>query len=866
VTGRSVARIARSQAARLKHTLMQPFNKHRKIFHRGHVDEITQDGALRGWVFDAETLKGRVQIGLYVGDTLLDVSYADQIRRDVAGVHDCEVECGFLITVTDKMLEKVQSHADQAVELRTMGQRVTVIGTVDMSVDLSNPAAHADDTTACAHALASDLDLITQLMDDLPDAQRTGDAAPGPIQRAPLEIHHKMFNTDEVIPEVGLSGHPAYLDYVRYRYRMDEVYKVAPGMDAADRYLYWYITSYRGQEKRRVPLSRGLLDHLNAPLVMGGAQHTLSRVMWWRLNGRPDLMAKLNLNDRDQFIDLLFWWAHQDVRHMNFEDCLVPDRFADLLRGVHPSRRLDAYPLSYFTERYFKDSPRLRFLRPGTAQGRKTLALSMLVSAISSPDLLRYIPRRIISQLLADGADGAPSDLAAFVMQMHAARTDTAGAQDAAAPTAPPALTRHRYAALLRMRDFDLDSYSFLTRDTDGNRFEAAAMPPPNPHARRVDVQLIGPLAKASGLGQATRLSADILRATGLDVRGVDFDLDNPAPEGFSSDTMIEDYGPARINMIHLNAESIPLAFAYQPDVFSGAYNIGYFFWELDKPAFCHYLGMDMLDEIWVSTEYGVQIYKADANGKPVVNVGMCYEDITDITRPEARAFVNRRFQFDDSHYVCLVAFDSFSFVQRKNPVSVLKAFQKAFEGVPEARLVVKTQNRDSVFDSVQVNLWDQVDAIITSDPRIQVINETLSYRDLLQLKAGSDCYITLHKSEGWGFGMIEAMNLGVPVVCTAYSGNMDFCSDDTAWLVDYDEVPLRQEEYIFVRRGSRWAEPKVDHAAQQLRAAFDNPDQRAAKAQAAQDHIKANFSTSAIALRYGARLRDILAKEGSKT
>ena len=76
-----------------------------------------------------------------------------------------------------------------------------------------------------------------------------------------------------------------------------------------------------------------------------------------------------------------------------------------------------------------------------------------------------------------------------------------------------------------------------MTRDEAGNRFEAAALPPVDPKAREVDVQLIGPLAKASGLGQATRLSADILRATGLDVRGVDFDLDNPAPEGFSSAT-----------------------------------------------------------------------------------------------------------------------------------------------------------------------------------------------------------------------------------------------------------------------------------------------------------------------------------------
>jgi glycosyltransferase involved in cell wall biosynthesis len=272
---------------------------------------------------------------------------------------------------------------------------------------------------------------------------------------------------------------------------------------------------------------------------------------------------------------------------------------------------------------------------------------------------------------------------------------------------------------------------------------------------------------------------------------------------------------------------------------------------------------MELLDEIWVSTEYGVSIYKADAKGKPVVNVGMCYEDVEAIDRADARRFVNRRMMFDDSHHVCLVAFDSFSFVQRKNPVSVLQAFQKAFEGVENARLIVKTQNRDSVFDPVQVQLWDRVEAIISADPRIVVLNETLSYRDLLRLKAGSDCYISLHKSEGWGFGMIEAMNLRVPVVCTAYSGNMDFCSDETVWLVDYDETLLRPGDYIFVRKGSVWAEPRVDSAARQLRAVYDDPARARARAEAAYAAIRRDFSVGAIARRYGDRLRQILAERG---
>lgn len=836
---------------------------------RGNVDGLSEEGVIRGWVIHRDSKKGRVPIGLYAGETLLDAGIADAIREDVRAATGGEAACGFQFGLSDAIYQKIEQ-ADGHVSIRTQGENSVELGALHLTPDETNPRVGADAMARCRFALKTELAALLELLEETPEL----DGPLPPVEQPPFARHGTMFTHDRLIPEIPDSGQPAYLDYVRYRYRMDEHYAVEAGLESQDRYLYWYLTAYRAQEQRRVPLSRDLLDYLNAPLHMGGQTYTLSRIMWWRLSGRPDLMAKLDLNDRDTYLDVLFWWAHQDVPLLYFEDCLVPDRFADLLRGVHPSRRLGAWPLSYFTDRYFRDSPKLHFLAPGTAEGRKTLMLALLLHAAKRPDLLRYMPRTQINALLAPNPEneGGASDLEVFVNVLNAEKSLAERLRDGKdgdreddeteGEDEPPAyirLNRDRYAAALRRKHFDLDSYSFLTRDRAGNRFEAAALPLPNPDRREVDVQLIGPLAKASGLGQATRLSAEILRETGLEVRGVDFDLDNPAPEGFSSDTLIEDYGPAKVNIIHLNAESTPLAYAYQPDVFSGSYNIGYFFWELDMPAYCHYLGMELLDEIWVSTEYGVQIYKPDAKDKPVVNVGMCYEEHPDITREASRAYVNRRFRFDDSHYVCLVAFDSFSFVQRKNPVSVLKAFQKAFEGVPEARLVVKTQNRDSVFDPVQVHLWDRVDAIITGDPRIVVMNETLSYHDLLQLKAGSDCYISLHKSEGWGFGMIEAMSLRVPVICTAYSGNMDFCSEETAWLVGYEERELRQGDYIFVRPGSTWAEPDVDDAARQIRAAYDDPAAREARAEAAYAHISQNFSAKAIAQRYGGRLREIL-------
>ncbi|WP_371037318.1 glycosyltransferase family 4 protein [Rhodosalinus sp. FB01] len=468
------------------------------------------------------------------------------------------------------------------------------------------------------------------------------------------------------------------------------------------------------------------------------------------------------------------------------------------------------------------------------------------MSAVEEPHILRYIPHRSLSALLAP-RDGAPSLLHEFCV--------TLGMPEPEAP-----LDAERYAAVLRLQGYDLPSHSFLTRTEAGDRLHAAALP--RPKGEPVDVQVIGPFAKASGLGQATRLSARILEHTGLSLNCVDFGLDTPAPEGFSSASAVADYRPARGNLSHLNAESIPLVYAYGPDVFSGAYNIGYFFWELDSPALCHYLALDLLDEIWVSTEYGVSIYQPETE-KPVRNVRMCYEELGEIDRAAARRFIDRRFRFRGDEFVVLVTFDSFSFVQRKNPVGVLEAFRRAFPDDPDVRLIVKTQNRDFMaYFPNEARIWKRVDAILAEDPRILLMNETLPYDQLLELKAGSDAYVSLHRSEGWGFGMIEAMNLKVPVLCTGYSGNMEFCSEETAWLVDHEEVTLAPDDYIFVRPGQKWAEPDIADAAAKLRALRDDPAAREQKAEAAFRNVRETFSAEAVAQRYGARLREILGSD----
>ena len=375
-----------------------------------------------------------------------------------------------------------------------------------------------------------------------------------------------------------------------------------------------------------------------------------------------------------------------------------------------------------------------------------------------------------------------------------------------------------------------------------------------------MDIQVIGPFRKASGLGQAARLSANLLEQAGYTVHRVDFTLDNPSPEDAARGLAVADFRPARVTLLHLNAETVPLAAAYLPDVFSNSYTIAYPFWELDSPGACHPLGMDLVDEIWVAPEWAVGVFQPHTD-RPVVNVGMSYETLPEIPRTEARALLERVTGVGPQAFVFLVTFDSFSFMMRKNPLGVIAAFRRAFDGMPGVRLVLKTQNRTRVADPAQAGIWQAVDDALRQDSRIVLINETLPYEDLLRLKKGSDAYLSLHRAEGWGFGMIEAMNLGVPVVATAYSGNMDFCTPDTCWLVDYSLTDVGPQDYIFVRPGQKWAEPDVADAARQMRALYDTPAERERRATAARDLVRHAFSETAIAARYAAQMRRILAQ-----
>jgi glycosyltransferase involved in cell wall biosynthesis len=157
---------------------------------------------------------------------------------------------------------------------------------------------------------------------------------------------------------------------------------------------------------------------------------------------------------------------------------------------------------------------------------------------------------------------------------------------------------------------------------------------------------------------------------------------------------------------------------------------------------------------------------------------------------------------------------------------------------------------------------WDNLKALAASDSRIHIIEQTLDRPDLLALYQTCDCFVSLHRAEGFGRGLAEGLQLGLRVICTGYSGNLDFCDVPEAELVDYRLVKVGQTQYPHAK-GQYWAEPSIEHAAELMQKVFalPKPALKASKRPMQRLDAFAEFSPAVVGNRYRRRLKEIYAK-----
>lgn len=247
--------------------------------------------------------------------------------------------------------------------------------------------------------------------------------------------------------------------------------------------------------------------------------------------------------------------------------------------------------------------------------------------------------------------------------------------------------------------------------------------------------------------------------------------------------------------------------------------------WELDvlPPAWRD--GFEMMDVVLASSEFVAETIRTALPDTPLMRV------YTAVYLPDDIVGDRARWGLAEDETVFFSAFDVTSDMRRKNPWAGIRAFQQAFPaaGNERVRLLVKLSN--ARVDPRYATLVDELDAIAAADPRITLIEEQLTYRDALSLYAASDVFVSLHRAEGLGLVLMEAMSLGKPVIATAYSGSMDFTTEENAALVDFELIPVDglHHEYQDAQTGggARWAEPSVDHAAEWMARLAADPQLR---------------------------------------
>jgi glycosyltransferase involved in cell wall biosynthesis len=204
-------------------------------------------------------------------------------------------------------------------------------------------------------------------------------------------------------------------------------------------------------------------------------------------------------------------------------------------------------------------------------------------------------------------------------------------------------------------------------------------------------------------------------------------------------------------------------------------------------------------------------------------------------------------FETGERDFKFLYAFDGASSVYRKNPAGAVSAFRRAFPTPGRERLVLKTTGISR----------SKVEALkrLAGDARVEILNDYLSREELLDLLAAADCYVSLHRSEGFGLTILESIALGKPVIATGYSGCTDFLNSRTGFPVGYRLVPIRRNLGPY-RKGNLWAEPDIAEAARLMRRVRENPVEAARIADEGRLEILASWSLSAASRRMAARLR----------
>ncbi len=350
-----------------------------------------------------------------------------------------------------------------------------------------------------------------------------------------------------------------------------------------------------------------------------------------------------------------------------------------------------------------------------------------------------------------------------------------------------------------------------------------------------------------SGVGQAARLMLSGIEAAGIPHATITYDT---APGRSTHDFTAHGVSEAvyDTNLICVNADMILSANHWMGKrLREGRYRIGLWWWETSTFPEMFDPSFDVVDEVWVGSAFVGDAIRQRTD-KPVTVIPMPV--VVPLPAGGARAAVG----VQDDTFLVLYAYDFDSVFARKNPLGALEAYTAAFGPDDGCTLLLKSINGERHLEELE-----ELRMAAAGRPDVIILDQYLDATTNRGLIAECDCYLSLHRSEGFGVTIAEAMAYARPVVATAYSANLEFMDDSTGYLVPVTEgvVPSGAGPYA---PGTAWGEPDIAAASELLAHMRANPDEARSKALAAAEHIRIERSPGKAGEAIRARLDAIRA------
>lgn len=363
----------------------------------------------------------------------------------------------------------------------------------------------------------------------------------------------------------------------------------------------------------------------------------------------------------------------------------------------------------------------------------------------------------------------------------------------------------------------------------------------------RLGLNIIGFFRADLGVGESVRCMARAADAARLETALINLKLHciNPQTDDTFTTRLQED-NPHRVNVFHLDAPvSRDIDHHHGADFRRNRCNIAYWAWELPEfpDAWVHHT--NFFDEIWTPSRFTTEAI-AEKVHLPV------------LTMPHAIAFTRpqgdfrRKYGLPADKFLFLFLYDLNSYSERKNPAAVLDAFRHSGLVDRGAALVIKVHNVPR--NPADFELLRQAAAAL---PGTTLITQTLTRAEIYELESACDCFVSLHRSEGFGLALAECMYLGKPVIATDWSGSTDFVNANNACPVRCELVTLDRNHGPYTK-GQTWAAPDIQHAAWWMQQLHGDRDLVRKIGAAARHSIELNLSPAVIGARYRRRLETI--------